>query len=258
MTENLQYRFLKLILGVSRRTSSWAVSTEMGRSPLAIKVFIHLCKYYLHLKNTDSPLLKAAWEHNKYLSGAGFNSWYGAVSRVFEFADIKADEIEQCDLASKFKHIFIKKWELERERFLVEGKLNVLTSIKDRFSMSSYLTSNICSVYKRAIAKVRLCAHKFPIETDRYMNVPLIERVCTLGCKTIGDEKHYLFDCEHPAIQKIYSPIIANIIDQLPVLSTFSSMEKLKFLLSNNEFSLLSLMGKLSHKILKQFQEITW
>jgi len=38
-TENLQYRFLKILLGVTRKTSSWAVASEFGRYPLIIKAF---------------------------------------------------------------------------------------------------------------------------------------------------------------------------------------------------------------------------
>ena len=61
LTENLQYRFLKVLMGVSRKTSSWVVTTLFGRLPLAVKAFKLMCKYYLHLSNTSSPILKAVF-----------------------------------------------------------------------------------------------------------------------------------------------------------------------------------------------------
>jgi hypothetical protein len=258
MTENLQYRFLKILLGVPRRTSSWAVSTETGRFPLIIRAFKHICKYYSHLNNTCSPILKAAWEQSKRLSELGVNSWYKTVNRIFEFGGIEADEIERCDLAAKLKHIFIEKWKLERDDFRVNGKLDVLASIKDNFYISSYLTSNICPAYKRALAKIRLSAHKLPIETERYMKIPRAERICTLGCEAIGDEMHYLFDCKHPAIKKVYTPIVVNIDTQLPDFWKLSSKEKFKALLNNDEPCILSLTGKLCHRVLDKFKDITW
>ena len=42
LTENLQYMFLKVLLGVSRKTSSWAVTTEFGRFPLAVKAYVQI------------------------------------------------------------------------------------------------------------------------------------------------------------------------------------------------------------------------
>ena len=257
MTENLQYRFLKLLLGVPRRTSNWAVCTEMGRFPLIIKALKHLCKYYTHLVNTDSPLIKAALEKSKHLSELGINSWYKATSRIFEFAGIEIGEVGH-DLSTKLNYIFTEKWDSEREGFLVNSKLDVLASLKDEPTISSYLTSNICPAYKRAIAKVRLSAHKLPIETERYTNVPRLERVCALGCKALGDEVHYLFACEHRAIHKVYSPIIASINVLMPAFGDMSNKEKLKVLLNNKEFNILTLAGKLCHKVLTRFKETTW
>jgi len=192
------------------------------------------------------------------LADLGVNSWFNIVNIIFEFGGIEADEIEYCDLTTKFKDIFIERWKLERDDFCVNGKLGVLASIKNEFVISSYLTSNICSAYKRAIAKIRLSAHKLPIETERYMKIPRAERVCTLGCEALGDEMHYLFDCKHPAMEKVYAPIVVNVDNQLPDFGKLNSKEKFKVLLNNDEPCILSLMGKLCLKVMDRFSDITW
>ena len=46
-------------------------------------------------------------------------------------------------------------------------------------------------MYKRALAKFRVSAHKLPIEVERYAKTPKDKRLCILG-NEIGDEKHYM------------------------------------------------------------------
>ena len=105
LTENLQYRFLKVLLGVSRKTSSWAVTTEFGRFPLAVKAFKLMCKYYLHLSNTSSPILKAALNHSKDLAELDVNSWFKIMNRILDFGEINFQNIDNCDIDTKLKEI---------------------------------------------------------------------------------------------------------------------------------------------------------
>ena len=78
--------------------------------------------------------------------------------------------------------------------------------------MSDYIASGtIYYSLRRAIAKIRTSAHKFPIETDRYASIPREERLCILGCDAIGDEKHYISECMHPSIRKNYVPLVTKI-----------------------------------------------
>ena len=83
-----------------------------------------------------------------------------------------------------------EKWQQERVCSLEEGKLGILAKCKKKFAVSSYLESNIFTSYKRAIAKFCVSAHKFPIEVDRYSDIPRESRVCIFGCNTVGDEGH--------------------------------------------------------------------
>ena len=56
---------------------------------------------------------------------------------------------------------------------------------------------------RRYVAKIRLSAHRLPIENGRYAVPPIArqERICEI-CKSynnvtqIGDESHFLFDCK--------------------------------------------------------------
>ena len=46
------------------------------------------------------------------------------------------------------------------------------------------------------LCKFRSGNHRLPIEIGRWENIPINERICNLCNKDIGDEFHYLFNCE--------------------------------------------------------------
>ena len=54
---------------------------------------------------------------------------------------------------------------------------------------------NIISLKNRIIfTKFRLCNHRLPIETGRWLNIPREERICIIcNQRCIGDEFHFLF-----------------------------------------------------------------
>ena len=54
--------------------------------------------------------------------------------------------------------------------------------------------------HRIAISKIRLSSTKFPIELGVYEKLARDERVCTFECEKLGDEIHYLFNCNQPFI----------------------------------------------------------
>ena len=70
-----------------------------------------------------------------------------------------------------------------------EGKLQLYTSLKEHPRFENYLNlpnKKLC----QAITKLRISAHKFPIETGRFDYRMRTERICPLCCDGIGDEMH--------------------------------------------------------------------
>jgi len=185
ITETLHYRYLKLLLGVPRKTSNWAVTTETGRYPIILRIIKAM--YLCYLSQSKSPFLEAALATSKVISKNGVNSWYNSITRVLEFCGLdhllaNSDFVElerqvNC-LDTNLKDHFINKWLEEKDMYTIDSKLDVYVSLKDTFEMAKHLTSRINPSYKIAITKVRLSAHKLPIETDRYMGIPREDRIC--------------------------------------------------------------------------------
>jgi len=173
---------------------------------------------------------------------SGVNSWYKTVTRIFEFCGVPqtSTNAESIKHSNKYLEATMKKltkWNNERKEFLFNSKLDFFASLKTELKMSAYLKCNIFPEYKKAITKIRVSAHKLPIETGRYDNTDRIDRVCPLGCMAIGDEAHYLLSCKHPSFINIYHEIIEKEIRcKIPFFAEKSNEEKLNILLNNTDF----------------------
>jgi ssDNA-specific exonuclease RecJ len=91
---------------------------------------------------------------------------------------------------------------------------------KEVFETEMYLSKNIPSRYRSAFAKFRCGVAPLRIETDRYENKNVNERVCFICHDQIEDEKHVLLDC----------PLYADLCERL-----FSEVKR-----SNVHFIILS------------------
>ena len=160
ITEVLHYRYMKLLLGVPRKTSNWAVNTETGRYPTIMKVMKAMIKYYFHLSESKSPFIKSALATNMAMAERGVNTWFKHIIRVFKFCELdhllvienKQDINKQLrDIDHILIDIFKKKWTEERVGFAVDSKLDVLVSLKQNHDISEYLLSRINPAHKSAM-----------------------------------------------------------------------------------------------------------
>ena len=60
IVEKLHYKFLKLVVGVSQKSTNWAIMSETGRYPVLIKVLMAMIKYFFHLTGSPSNIVSAA------------------------------------------------------------------------------------------------------------------------------------------------------------------------------------------------------
>jgi hypothetical protein len=96
---------------------------------------------------------------------------------------------------------FTHFWKDQIEQSRYSGKLRTLVQVKNNFVFEEYL-HEICNVkHRQAITKMRISAHKLPVESGRYTKTPYKDRFCTL-CQSneIGDEFHYLLSCSNQKI----------------------------------------------------------
>ena len=134
----------------------------------------------------------------------GHKSWYSYLVRILKYFKLDylnfiLDEHELLFQMGKIKErlqsIFIEKWKEDKLKFQNEGKIELLASLLRDFGQSGYLSKMVNPKHRIALTKMRISAHKFPIETGRYLHIPRGDRECPLGCGEVGDEYHFMIKC---------------------------------------------------------------
>jgi hypothetical protein len=265
--EGLQFKFLIIILKLPQRTSNWAVTSETGRFPLALKVFKSMIKYLIHAVSSPNKVLSAALSTNAKLAKNGHNSWFKYILRLLKICNLEY-LLYTCDtkeinyqlnrLNSNLRGLFLTQWNQDLQRFHLNSKLDFFSNFKNDFTMTPYLQIIRNPTHRSAIAKIRMSAHKFPIEMGRYLNIPREEICCPFGCNALGDEQHYLLHCSHPFIREDRTPLLNKLSLFHPEFDQLDNKGKCNFLLNNTEPHLLGIIGKLCNIIQETFREITF
>ena len=126
-------------------------------------------------------------------------------------------------------------WNNECRGFInASSKLDFYASRKVSFGIPpppppQYLTQCIDPKLRNAITKMRISAHKLPVETERYSKAktPREERLCPFCCKSTGDETHYLIECKNEIFAKVRLPVITHFLSKYPIFSGLDQKQKL-------------------------------
>ena len=93
---------------------------------------------------------------------------------------------------------------ISKKTLYKQGKLQLYTPTKTlvlRNAQENYL--NLPNKkFRQAITKLRISAHKFPTEAGRFDYRKRTERISPLCCDAIGDEMHYLTQCQNSIIYR--------------------------------------------------------
>ena len=261
--ERLHLKYLKLVLGVKTRASNWACLSEAGRYPISIRVYTAIMKYLLHLVSTSSPLLSAALVTSQKLCEIGYNSWYKSALRLIKYCGMEhilytTDRIEIQYQISQSKWVLKDKfktlWKVLHQNHQNSGKLQFFSSLKESFGTSSHLLNCKSFNLRKSITKLRISDHIFPIEVGRYEQTSKNNRICSLCCDDIGNEQHYLLECNHLHLCNIRDPLIQKLTTLCPNLCNLDNKEKCKHILNCKNEKQSYLTGQLCHMIMEAYK----
>jgi len=267
MTENVQLSFLKIILSVPIRTSSWAVISETGRYPLALQAWWSMLKFRHHINNSRSGILRAALETNAHLHFEGNITWYTHLDRILKFFNLEYLQciVEEKELFSQIlktkavmRKRFIGTWEVEKAKWTTSGKLDLFADLVDTFELADYLKTVANAKHRSAMTRMRVSAHKFPIETGRFNNIDRVDRECYLGCKVLGDEMHYMTTCGHPFMRDVIEPVLSKIGSMDAGFLDLDQKGKTIFMLGNKDPKIDTIVAKFSYNLQETFRELTF
>lgn len=259
--EKLQIQICKQILGLNKRSSNISTLGELGRFPLMLNVSKSVFNYWLRASSfPKASLINIALNAQQNVSH-NFLQFPQILKKKIKYNSRSSKKVwtkaklavEGRKIMEKLKSVFKSMFqELVRNN----NKLELYHKIKWQFQLENYL-KYVTNIRERvAISKFRTSAHNLPIETGRYQNIPREERLCKL-CKLnkIGCEKHILFECDHPSIQKAREQMQSTIGKLIPDFTKLQNEDKLLYVLSCSDQDLTKVIGGFLNTCLKLQKE---
>ena len=260
----IQYQFLKYILGVGKRASHFAALSETGCHPLRGRVMTSMLRFWLHLFTTPNPLLSASLHTNVMLSSKQ-NTWFSQVNKLMKFLNIDhilyttdfneiTYQIGKCKKLIKTK--FVEYWDSVKSELKTKGgKLDFYLSFKESLCCEPYLNLINIPKIRHSISKFRIGAHKLPVETGRYRNIERNQRTCPHCNSGVGDEGHYLFQCDNPFLLELRTSYFQDIALISPPFNKLPDNDKLLFLMQNKNHDIMKRTGTFFVKLQDFFKE---
>ena len=160
--DRLYLKFLKHILAVNQQATNWAVLSETSRNSLITKVTDKMRGYWIHIKNSPSPIIQGVLELSKQLHREGKTLWFTSITKIAEVTGNRNEfgDYIKTENKSKIQKILDKMWYSKRNEYS-QGKLRLYTHLKLRPGFEQYLKLSNPKL-KQSITKLRISAHKFP------------------------------------------------------------------------------------------------
>ena len=199
--EKFRLKVLKQILGVRRTTPTYMVYGETGKLPLKTTIKKRIIQFWYNIVTGKTD--KLAFQLYKimfqdYSRGTAKYKWLETIETILNDTGFSHVWLEQkTDLLGN-KEI--------KQRITDQGIQNIESKCRNSNKGKGYLslktswnTEHYLSVLEskktKTLIKFRTANHKFPVETGRYRQIPLIERKCPFCVNMVGDEYHYLLEC---------------------------------------------------------------
>ena len=132
---------------------------------------------------------------------------------------------------------FVQKWHSDLNRNSARSctggnKLRTYRLMKNDFHAEPYCFEIMSRKHRGSLAKFRSGTVPIKIETGRYQNLDLSERVCFHCASCIEDEEHVLMVC--PIYEDLRMSLVSEAMLVNPAFGGYSDMQKLCFLLSDS------------------------
>ena len=203
--ERVQLKFLKGILNLKKSTPSYMVYGETGVTPLKVDIQARIVAYWTNLLEFNTGRLSSMIYNIIYIlfeEEKCKSKWLENVKDIVSINGYANVWQSQCCLNKKwFQSSFkqkVKDQYLQHWNSLLDSSSGAVTYrlCKNEFGINKFfyiLNNTQC----RILAAFRTRNHRLPIELGRWSNIPISERKCHLCHMDVGDEFHYLFNCNY-------------------------------------------------------------
>ena len=245
------YRACRFFLGVGKYAPNDAMLGDMGWiSPLE-RQMQSVARLWSRLSKLDeSRYPRKIFIWSQHLANNGIKNWcYKVRSLCTKFkCELMLNLAEQIGTKNLVNHVsdavhsFVEnRWKEaifndSRKNPNARNKLRTYRTFKINYGTAKYVTTFMNKCYRRALALFRCGCAPIGIETGRYNNTPLHERVCKL-CNTtcVEDEFHCFITCS--AYNDIRSCFFNDMLQYIPSFNSLSDHDKFISAMSDGNHS---------------------
>ena len=259
----VQNRAMRFFLGTGKYTPTAAVSGDMGWQSAYVKQWKCICIYWNRMVHMDTNRVnRRAFCRAENKSGMGCKNSNFVIKYKFRklgltrYCDIgitfSRDKLIS-DVLEKLTLEFVAEWHDAINRETGRSGIGGNKLRTYRIFKSSYETEQYCKVllpvtHRAAFAKFRCGVAPIRIETGRFENLNVDQRLCHFCKDTIEDETHVVLFCS--AYDDLRNNLVSKAVSVLSNFSDLSAKEKMKFLFTNP--NMIRTCAKTCFKILQQ------
>ena len=182
-------------------------------------------------------------------------SWFTSVKKIGEALSSPNDILVNSKLLlnMRLNESIEQSWHFKKT-LNKPGKLQIYTSLKERPGFENYLNLPNKN-FRQAITKLRISAHKFPTEAGRFDYSKLTERICPWRFDGLGDEMHYLTQCQNSIISRTRVKLLGPFHKKWNGILKLTQTELTNAILVCQNDDTLSETGRLCLKIQEAFEK---
>ena len=224
-SNNVQNRAMRYYLGVHKFAPVAGMLGDFGWMSSKYRRYLCMCRYWNRMIRMDDERLVKKIFNNDYL--ACDKNWCSDIRDVFIKLDM-GDMYHQkrvCimqEVKLKLMNLNKQEWELEVSN---KPKLRTYTLFKTELSTENYICHYMHKRNRSLLSQFRLGILPLHIETGRYTNTPLENRICKqCELNEVEDEYHFLISC--PIYACYRTVLFHNVLQIIPNFHTYIDREK--------------------------------
>ena len=160
-------------------------------------------------------------------------------------------------LKHELKNFYINYWKEQIQQGGNRDKLRTFKKIKTSLDPEKYIFEVNNIKHRQAVTKLRISAHRLPVEVGRYNNIPYQERICShCDLNEVGNEQHYLMQCANTKFSVIRTNFITNLFRTNYSFRFFNNHDLFIYIMSMKDKSINSPVAKFCYDILKIFGQL--
>ncbi|XP_053402804.1 uncharacterized protein LOC128558049 [Mercenaria mercenaria] len=235
-------RAMRFYLGVGRYTPNLALAGEMAWTPTMVRQWKTVAGFVCRLCNTAMTRVNkriAVWASSKVRC----KNWFDYVKQKFQECNITFNimsyvcksnvvgNIEKCIMEKYVQDWFNGINRITSNSGKGNNKLRTYCTFKSEFIVEDYCKIILPRKHMSALCKFRCGVAPIRIESGRYENLQVENRICPFCPNIVEDEKHVILKCSlyNDLRESLFSYVVKNNEN----FKNLPEQEQLKYLFTN-------------------------